>query len=162
MLGWPNQAILGVDYTDSADTFTQSYQYGQLSADRTLIYEESTFNDQTVVSLSGDNRILGVYATDTLSPNELLHLTPSVRYNRSTETLGGYSVDSDVGDFGAGFGATHALTGDHTFSRLNPSFGFTVTPRAATTFYFNYGEASRAPTVIELGCANPAAPCGLP
>ena len=35
-------------------------------------------------------------------------------------------------------------------------------PRAATTFYFNYGEASRAPTVIELGCANPAAPCGLP
>jgi len=103
-----------------------------------------------------------VYATDTLSPNALLHLTLSVRYNRSTETLDGYSVDHDVGDFGAGFGATHPLSGDHTFSRLNPSFGFTVTPGAATTFYFNYGEASRAPTVIELGCANPAAPCGLP
>jgi outer membrane receptor protein involved in Fe transport len=28
--------------------------------------------------------------------------------------------------------------------------------------YANYNEASRAPTVIELGCANPAAPCGLP
>jgi outer membrane receptor protein involved in Fe transport len=30
------------------------------------------------------------------------------------------------------------------------------------TFYADYNEASRAPTVIELGCANPAAPCGLP
>ena len=162
VLGWPNQAVLGVDYSDSEDTFTQSYQYGQLSADRMLIYVESPFNDQTVVSLSGDNRIYGVYATDTLSPNPLLHLTLSVRYNRSTETLDGYSVDSDVGDFGAGFGVTHPLTGDHTFSRLNPSFGFTVTPRPALTFYANYSEASRAPTVIELGCANPAAPCGLP
>src|SRR5215472_13176927 len=162
LLGWPNQAVLGVDYSDSEDTFMQSYQYGQLSADRMLIYVESAFNDQTVVSLSGDNRIYGVYATDTLSPNPLLHLTLSVRYNRSTETLDGYSVDSDVGDFGAGFGLTHPLSGDHTFSRLNPSFGFTVTPRPALTFYANYSEASRAPTVIELGCANPAAPCGLP
>ena len=30
------------------------------------------------------------------------------------------------------------------------------------TFYADYNEASRAPTVIELGCANPSAPCGLP
>jgi outer membrane receptor protein involved in Fe transport len=162
LLGWPNQAILGADYSDSEDTFTQSYQYGQLSADRMLIYESTPFNDQTAVSLSGDNRIYGLYATDTLSPNSLLHLTLSVRYNRSTETLDGYSVDSDVGDFGAGFGSVHPLTGDHTFSRLNPSFGFTVTPGTEITLYANYSEASRAPTVIELGCANPAAPCGLP
>jgi outer membrane receptor for Fe3+-dicitrate len=162
VFGWPNQAILGADYSDSDDTFTQSYQYGQLSADRMLIYAQSPFNDQTVISLSGDNRIDGVYATDTLSPSQLLHLTLSLRYNRSTETLAGYSVDSDVGNFGAGFGATRPLDGDHTFSRLNPSIGFTLTPRAATTFHANYGEASRAPTVIELGCANPAVPCGLP
>jgi len=162
VFGWPNQAILGADYSDSTDSFTQTYQYGQLSADRMLVYEPSPFNDQTVISLSGDNRIYGVYATDTLSPNQLLHLTLALRYNRSTETLAGYSVDSDIGDFGAGFGATRPLDGDHTFSRLNPSIGFTVTPSAATTFYANYGEASRAPTVIELGCANPAVPCGLP
>ena len=30
------------------------------------------------------------------------------------------------------------------------------------TFYADYNEASRAPTVIEFGCSNPAAPCGLP
>ena len=86
-----------------------------------------------------------------------------MRYNSNTETLDGYSVDTDVGDVGSGFDAAPApLSGDHTFSRVNPSFGFTVTPSDALTFYADYNEASRAPTVIELGCANPATPCGLP
>lgn len=115
-----------------------------------------------MISLSGVNKILGVYITDTLSPGKLLHLTASLRYNRSTETLDGYSVDTDVSDYGAGFDARSALNGDHAFSRLNPAFGFTVTPGDALTVYADYNQASRAPTVIELGCANPAAPCGLP
>ncbi len=162
VFGWPNQAILGADYTDSSDTFNQSYQYGQLSAERMLIYEPSPFNNQTVISLSGDNRIYGLYATDTLSPNPLLHLTFSVRYNRNTETLDGYSVDTDIADFGAGFDQARPLGGDHTFGRLNPALGFTLTPRDSMTFYADYNEASRAPTVIELGCADAAVPCGLP
>jgi outer membrane receptor protein involved in Fe transport len=159
---WTNQAILGADYSDSDDRFAQSYQYGQLTAARTLIYEVSLFNDETVISLSGDSKIYGVYATDTLSPNKLLHFTLSVRYNRNTETLNGYSVDTNVGDVGSGFDEARPLIGDHTFSRVNPAFGFTVTPTDALTLYADYNEASRAPTVIELGCANPAVPCGLP
>jgi outer membrane receptor protein involved in Fe transport len=162
LFGWSNQAILGADYTDSNDTFTQSYQYGQLAANRTLIYQPSPYNDQTVISLGGDNTIYGIYATDTLSPSELLHFTLSVRYNRNTETLDGYSIDTSVSDFGSGFDQPTSLNGDHTFSRTNPAFGFTVTPRETLTLYADYNEASRAPTVIELGCANPAVPCGLP
>ena len=162
VFGWTNQAILGADYNDSADTFAQSYQYGQLSADRLLLYEPSAFNDETVISLTGGNKIYGAYVTDTLSPGKLLHFTLSVRYNRNIETLDGYSIDTDIGDFGSGFDQASPLTGDHSFSSLNPAFGFTVTPSDALTFYADYNEASRAPTVIELGCANPAAPCGLP
>jgi outer membrane receptor protein involved in Fe transport len=122
----------------------------------------SPFNDETVISLTGSNKIYGAYLTDTLSPGKLLHFTLSVRYNRNTETLNGYSIDTDIGDFGAGFDQARPLLGDHTFSRLNPAFGLTATPTDALTFYADYNEASRAPTVIELGCANPAAPCGLP
>ena len=85
-----------------------------------------------------------------------------MRYNQSTETLNGYSIDTDIGDFGNGFNAPTTLSGDHTFSHVNPAFGFTVTPTDTLTFYADYNEASRAPTVIELGCANPQAPCGLP
>jgi outer membrane receptor protein involved in Fe transport len=162
VFGWANQAIFGADYNDSVDTFSQAYQFGQLTPGRLLIYDVSPFNDETVISLTGGNKIYGAYLTDTLSPSKLLHFTLSVRYNRNTETLDGYSIDTDIGDFGAGFDQASPLTGDHTFSRLNPAFGLTITPTDVLTFYADYNEASRAPTVIELGCANPAAPCGLP
>jgi outer membrane receptor protein involved in Fe transport len=162
LLGWSNQGIIGADYSDSDDAFTEAYQYGGLTSDRLLIFEPSPFNDETVISLTGSNKIYGVYLTDTLSPTKLLHFTASVRYNRSTETLNGYSIDTDIGDYGSGFNEPSPLAGDHTFSRVNPAFGFTVTPTDALTLYADYNQASRAPTVVELGCANPAAPCGLP
>ena len=74
-------------YTDSDDSFSQAYQYGGLTPDRVLIYTVSPYNNETVISLSGENKIYGTYFTDTLSPSKLLHFTLSVRYNRSTETL---------------------------------------------------------------------------
>jgi outer membrane receptor protein involved in Fe transport len=162
IFGWKNQAILGADYDYSKDRFEQLFQFGTLAPDRTLIEAVSPLNNETVISLSGTNKIIGVYLTDTLSPSTLLHFTASVRYNRNTETLNGYSVDTDVADAGAGFDEGRPLAGDHTFSRVNPAFGFTVTPTDSFTLYADYNEASRAPTVIELGCADPAAPCGLP
>ena len=162
VLGMKNQAIVGADYENSRDMFVQVLQYGTLAADRTLNPAVDPLNDETIISLSGSNRIVGAYLTDTLNVSALLHLTASARYNRNTETLNGYSVDTDVGDVGAGFDTATPLAGNHTFSRINPAFGFTATPTDAVTWYANYNEASRAPTVIELGCSNPAAPCGLP
>ena len=118
LFGWSNQAIVGADYTDSQDTFAQEYQFGPLAPDRLLIYQPSPFNDETVISLSGTNKIYGAYFTDTLSPNKLLHVTLSVRYNRNTETLNGQSIDTDIGDFGNGFDEPTSLTGNHTYSRV--------------------------------------------
>jgi outer membrane receptor protein involved in Fe transport len=162
VFGMKNQAIAGADYEDSEDRFAQAFQYGTLAAGRALIPKSNPLNGETVISLGGANRILGAYLTDTLTLSKLLHFTASARYNRNTETLNGYSVDTDVGDVGSGFDEANPLTGDHTFSRINPAIGLTVTPTDALTFYANYNEASRAPTVIELGCSNPAVPCGLP
>jgi outer membrane receptor protein involved in Fe transport len=162
LFGWKNQAVLGADYEDSKDSYLQRFQYGDLAPDHSLIYYASPLDNETVISLSGSNKIFGLYLTDTVSPSRLLHFTASVRYNSNTETLNGYSIDTDVGDVGPGFDAPSTLAGDHTFSRVNPAFGFTVTPTDELTFYADYNEASRAPTVIELGCSNPAAPCGLP
>ncbi|MGH8549355.1 MAG: TonB-dependent receptor domain-containing protein [Methylococcales bacterium] len=64
-----------------------------------------------------------------------------------------------------------ALNGDHSFNRLNPSAGLTFNPLTAfdlqtspkeLTVYGNYAEGFRAPTPIELSCADPNAPCSLP
>jgi outer membrane receptor protein involved in Fe transport len=162
LFGMKNQAIFGVDYTDSQDGFSQVFLYGGLSSDHQLVYEPSPYNDFNVISVSGSNKIFGAYFTDTISPNDLFHFTASLRYNINTETINGNSIDPDPADFGAGFLGSTPVVGDHSFVRFNPSIGFTFTPTKYTTYYANYNEASRAPTVIELGCADPAVPCGLP
>ncbi len=162
LLGAGNQAIVGADYADSANRFVQSFLYGFFDPSHLLVLEPSPFNDETVISLGGSNRIFGLYATDTWSPREWLHVNVSARYNRNTENLSGYSVDTDLGDFGGGFDKPSPLSGNHTFSRVNPAIGFTLTPSNRLTWYANYNEASRAPTIVELGCSNPLRPCGLP
>lgn len=162
VLGWKNQGVIGIDYDDSHDTFDERTQYGGIAPDHELVYQPSPYNDFPLVSVSGSNRIFGAYVTDTLSPSSLLHVTVAARYNRNNETIDGTSVDADPADYGNGFLSGSPVSGDHTFTRLNPSIGFTLTPTTYTTYYVNYNEASRAPTVIELGCADPDEPCGLP
>jgi outer membrane receptor protein involved in Fe transport len=162
VLGWKNQAILGVDYDNSQDDFNELFQYGGIAPNHLLVYEPSPYNNFTVISVNGSNKIFGAYLTDTISPSELIHLTAAVRYNLNTETLNGYSIDPDPGDYGSGFLGSTPVTGVHSFARFDPSIGLTITPTNYTTYYASYNEASRAPTVIELGCANQAVPCGLP
>ncbi|HEV2271563.1 MAG TPA: TonB-dependent receptor [Steroidobacteraceae bacterium] len=162
LLGKANQFIVGTAYADSANRFAQAFLYGFFNQRHLLDYVQSPFNAPTSISVSGSDRIFGIYLTDTFSPATYFHVNVAGRYNRSTETLGGYSVDTDLGDFGNGYLEPSAVTGDHIYSRLNPAMGFTYTPTQTTTYYVNYNEASRAPTVIELGCSNPVLPCGLP
>jgi outer membrane receptor protein involved in Fe transport len=163
LFGQKNHLVVGAGYDHSDDDYGQSFQYASLTPLRqTEVIDDPHNPGQTVNSVSGTSRTLGVYFTDTISPSALLHVTASARYNRIDETLDGYSVDTDLGDFGAGFDEPNALTGDHTYTRVNPALGFTLTPSAALTLYANYNEGSRAPTVIELGCSDPAKPCGLP
>jgi outer membrane receptor protein involved in Fe transport len=163
VFGMKNQAVIGVDYIHSDDSFVQSFQYGGLSYPAHLLeYVESPYNNFDVIGVSGFNKIFGAYLTDTLSPNDLVHVTAAVRYNVSQESINGYSIDPDPADYGNGFLESTPVTGNHTFVHVNPSIGFTVTPTQNTTYYADYNVSTRAPTVIELGCANPEVPCGLP
>ncbi len=74
-------------------------------------------------------------------------LTVSGRYNRTHVVLED-QIDDD-------------LNGDHTFQRFNPAVGLTWRIGAAT-FYAGYSEASRAPSPVELTCADEDDPCRLP
>jgi outer membrane receptor protein involved in Fe transport len=158
-----NQAVIGLSFDHSTVNYLQDFQYATLTDSRqTLAIDDPNNPLETVNSVGGISKIFGAYVTDTISPNEQFHITAAARYNRIQETLNGYSVDTDVGDFGDGFNEADPLFGDHTYTRVNPSLGFTFTPSKLLTLYANYNESSRAPTVIELGCSNPEQPCGLP
>ena len=54
------------------------------------------------------------------------------------------------------------VKGAHSYHRFNPSIGLTWNPRQDLGFFASYSEAMRAPTAIELACADPATPCSLP
>jgi outer membrane receptor protein involved in Fe transport len=52
-----------------------------------------------------------------------------------------------------------ALNGYNTYDRFNPMIGGTYRITPELTAYAGYSEANRAPTPLELGCADPARPC---
>ena len=53
------------------------------------------------------------------------------------------------------------MNGNETYTRFNPVIGATYKLRPDLTVYAGYSEANRAPTPLELGCADPAHPCIL-
>lgn len=55
-----------------------------------------------------------------------------------------------------------ALGGSHRYQRLNPAIGLAWNPLRQAGLFAGYSEAMRAPTAIELACADPAMPCALP
>lgn len=158
--GHQNFAVAGMDFSRTRTGFLQSQQLAALTAGRATDVTVPPYNDpdvnplETVNNLSGHNRIFGFYVADTFSPSDLWHVTVSARYNRIQPTLRGVSIDED--------GGIHDIDLDYTFTRVNPAIGFTITPSRSLTLYANYNEGNRAPTVIELGCADPEFPCGLP
>ena len=55
-----------------------------------------------------------------------------------------------------------SLDGNHLYRRFNPSVGFNFNPSPTLGVFGHYSESMRAPTSIELSCADPARPCALP
>ena len=81
------------------------------------------------------------------------NFTLSGRYNRTT------IENQDRIQPGGGPGS---LDSHNVFGRFNPAAGVTYNPSPLMNAYFGYNEGSRAPTSIELGCADPNQPCKLP
>lgn len=85
-------------------------------------------------------------------------------------TVGATTWDGDAGTLvtvSAPDGATagpevRPVTGAHNYHRINPAIGLAWNPAPALGLFASYSEAMRAPTAIELACADPAAPCALP
>lgn len=105
------------------------------------------------------NKYLGLYATDIFSVNNQFHVTMSGRYNYvQVRVKDNMEADPNTGKFVAG-DSNHAK---HTFNRFNPAIGLNYNPSTTLGFYGGYNEGMRAPTPIELSCADPLTPCRLP
>ena len=54
------------------------------------------------------------------------------------------------------------VSGSHHYRRLNPAIGLAWNPQRHLGLFASYSQAMRAPTAIELACADPTTPCALP
>jgi TonB-dependent siderophore receptor len=153
LMGHKNLFVAGLGYDRSRTDFRQSTELGDMTASRGIT-GTGIFNDEADVDLHGVNRTWSLFATDTFSFNDIYHLTLSGRYNH-TKVDNKDRLIPDSSD-------PESLTAEHSFNRFNPAIGLAVTPSKALSLYASYNEGSRAPTSIELGCANPDVPCKLP
>jgi outer membrane receptor protein involved in Fe transport len=159
--GAPNQLLVGAWYDASRITFTQSTQFGYLTPQRSVTgidsYADGTQNSEsaadTGVDLAGTASTASVFASDTLTVARDWNITISGRYNRTR-------VDNT--DQKAPGGGDGSLDGQYTYSRFNPAFGVTWSPTPRLNAYLGYSEGNRAPSSVELGCADPGHPCKLP
>jgi iron complex outermembrane receptor protein len=99
--------------------------------------------------LAGTTDYYGLYAVDALDLTEALTVTAGFRLNVADIATRDRS------------GNAAELTGRHGYSHFNPLAGLTYKFLDGVNVFGGYSRANRAPTSLELDCANPAQPCLL-
>ena len=145
--GRENLLVIGAAYDHSDALFDASTELGSLDDTRLAVPGGRLIGD-AFTRLAAETRIVGVFVTDTYSLSDRVTVTVSGRYNRIEVTL-----EDQLGT---------ALNGNHVFNRINPAAGVTVKLTRDVTAYAGYGEANRAPSPVELTCADEDDPCRLP
>jgi outer membrane receptor protein involved in Fe transport len=145
--GFGHQIALGVAANGGRTRFAQASQPAAFTSDRGTV-ASAPYVPTTSVALA--NSDAAIYASDTVTLGSAWSITASARYDAARVVIDDRS------------GGAAALNGTHAFARLDPALGVTLHPGEAWTAYASYGEGMRAPTPIELTCADPSAPCRLP
>ncbi|WP_424195181.1 TonB-dependent receptor [Ampullimonas aquatilis] len=164
LAGKRNLFTAGAAYDESRIRYSKLTELGYLNPDRSVtgvgaFADGVTGGDidgealDTQVNLKGKSSTWSLFASDTLALTEQWNLNAAARYNETSV----HNTDQIHAD-----GDPASLSGNHRFNRLNPAIGVTFVPSKSLTAYAGYNEGSRAPSAIELGCANPDQPCKLP
>ena len=144
-----NQLTVGGSHDNARSDFKLTQTVGVLDGDRKVV-ETDPLADEA--GLIGRTITSSLFVTDTWTFLPDWHLTGSARYN--------YTRVKNNDTLNPGMPAN--LDGNYVYPRLNPAVGLNWTPSEAFTAYGTLNQGNRAPTPIELGCADPANPCRLP
>ena len=155
VFGHDNRVVVGASLDHGHVNFTTTSELGTVNEDQfpfvqgVGVFINQPAGDVAPVGLLAKTLYTGVYATDTFDVTSRLSITGGGRFNNAqiglTDALGNNS----------------ALNSSNTYSRFNPVIGGTFKISPNLTAYAGYSEANRAPTPLELGCADPMRPCLL-
>jgi iron complex outermembrane recepter protein len=140
--GHSNQFTAGASLDYALVNFMSGTQVGVLNSQLTVL------PSNVYVFTPALTKNLGIYGTDTFDVTSALSVTASVRYN---------VADIDLEDR---LGTN--LTGNNTYTHVNPALGATYKLTPAVTAYAGFSQNTRTPTASEIECSNPLQPCLLP
>jgi iron complex outermembrane receptor protein len=147
LAGRDNQLLAGVSVDAGDALYTRLLQPAVFTASRGT---QATGDFVQDVDADTTTRHYGAFISDTVALTTAWSLTLSAR-----QEVARIDIEDRSGE-------SPEVTGNHRFSRLNPSAGMTYAFTPSATAYAGYSEGLRAPTAMELTCADPAAPCKLP
>ena len=151
LFGHNNHFVVGASLDYSVTHFSASAELGTIGSDYVVsgsgIFLGQSGNPISIgpVSLRATNQYTGLYALDTFDVTNAFSITGGGRFN-----VANIDLQDQIGT---------SLNGSDTYTRFNPIIGGTYKITPGLTAYAGYSEANRAPTPLELGCANPAQPC---
>ncbi len=151
LFGHNNHFVVGTSFDYSVTHFTASAELGTIGPNY-VVSGSGIFLGNPAVrfrtarsSLRTTNQYTGLYALDTFDVTNRFSITGGGRFN-----VANINLQDQLGT---------ALNGNDTYTRFNPIIGGTYKITSGLTAYAGYSEANRAPTPLELGCADPANPC---
>ncbi|HEX4509250.1 MAG TPA: TonB-dependent receptor, partial [Burkholderiaceae bacterium] len=147
LAGHGNNIVFGLNGDFGHAKFSQYAQPAQFTATRGA---DAIGDYELETAANTTDRTLAAYAMDTFKATPDVAVTVAGRYNDATTTIRDTS------------GTAPDLDGSHAFRRFTPGVGVAWNPRTDLTAYTSYNEGMRAPTAVELTCADPQAPCKLP
>ncbi len=172
--GRPNRLSVGASLDLSQSIFLQQTQFAYLTPERSVIgvsaFADGSQNSETAfdqrVQLKGQSLHANLFAMDTLTfPAQKTHLSAAAMWTHTrvdnTDLLFPYANTYSALALQGGL-QRGSLSGSSTYQRLNPALGLSYTPSPLFNPFVGYSESSRAPTSIELGCADPNYDCRLP
>jgi len=151
LFGHDNRFVVGTSFDASVTHFSATAELGTIGPDFVVsgsgIFLGSSGSPTSIgpVALRATNQYGGIYALDTFDVTNAFSITGGGRFNNARIEL-----QDQIGS---------ALNGKETFDRFNPIIGGTYKITPELTAYAGYSEANRAPTPLELGCADPQHPC---
>jgi outer membrane receptor protein involved in Fe transport len=155
LIGHKNQFTGGLSADFGRATFKSDTQKADIIGITTVSIPGN--DPLSTVRLKAKNDYYGLYGTDTFSITDKLHMTMSGRYNVAIVDLKGDSLSASDTTLVPG-----DLSGHHVYQRFNPAIGLNFNPTKSLSFFGGYNEGMRAPSPVELSCADPAHPCALP
>ena len=153
LFGYTNHFSIGSSFDFSQSNYSASAELGTVAPDYvitglgTFFGASGTPTSIGPVNLDTINRYAGLYVLDAFDVSDKLTISAGARLN-----VASISLFDQIGG---------ALSGEHEYSRINPLVGFTYKITNELQAYGSYAEANRAPTPLELGCADPTRPCIL-